>query len=184
MAQWIAIEVDKWYRMLHPRPAVLIGSCSDNRCSVMAASWITPVSKSPPMLAVAIAEDRYTYGLIRESGQFSVMILPWSKVRELHFLGSVSAYDDPQKLEKSGLSWVEGKRLRVPVCLEAIAVAECLVENDVPSGDHRTVIGRVVELYAKPGVSLGDPRSYEVPLHVGGSLYTKPEANVIRIELE
>ncbi len=149
----------------------------------MAASWIMPVSRSPPMLAVAIAEDRYTYSLIRESGQFSVMILPWSKVKELHFLGTVSAYEDPQKLEKSGLSWVEGKRLRVPVCLEALAVAECIVENDVPSGDHRTIIGRIVEMYAKPGIELGNPSTYEVPLHVGGSLYTKPEATTIRVEL-
>ncbi len=183
MSRWMPVDIAAWYRMLHPRPVFIVGSCSDRRCSAMAASWVTPVSRSPPMLAVAIAEERYTYSLIRESGQFSVIALPWEKLREAHFLGTVSAYDDPQKLEKSGLSWVEGRRLRVPVCLEALAVAECIVENDVPAGDHRLVLGRVVEIYAKPGLRLGDPVVYDDPLRAGGSLYARVEKSVVRVEL-
>jgi len=183
MSQWIPIDISTWHYMMHPRPVFVVGSCSDNRCSAMAASWATPVSRSPPMLAVAIAEERYTYSLIRESSQFSVLVLPWEKLRALHLLGVVSTYEDPQKLEKSGLSWVEGRRLRVPVCLEALAVAECIVENDIPAGDHRLILGRVVEAYAKPGVRLGDPTVYDVPLHVGGSLYARVERGVTRVEI-
>jgi len=167
--------------LLHPRPAVLVGSCSKGQCSALVAAWVTPVSRNPPYLAVAIAPTRYTYSLIRESRKFSVITLPWSKLRNLHYLGTVSGRDVKDKLSKSGLKWFVSD-FGVPVCEEALAYAECILSKDIACGDHQLVVGEVIKLLVKEGIELGNPPSYDVPMHVRGPKYVRLGNEVITIE--
>ena len=171
---WKNVGLDKWYRLLHPRPVVIIVSGKDmDDYSCMAASWIMPVSRRPPIVAVAIARSRYTYEKIVESREFNICILGVDLVDKVDYLGTVSGRDVKDKIKASGLNKIKARRTSPPVIAESIAVIECKLRNTIESGDHDIVLGEVVEAYIKEGYIIGDVEKYPIPLHVGGDVYAK-----------
>ena len=73
---WRRISSREWPYILHPRPVAIVASRFKNKLSAMAASWVMPVSREPPIVAAAIAKTRFTYELIVKSKEFSLNILP------------------------------------------------------------------------------------------------------------
>ncbi|MEM4761634.1 MAG: flavin reductase, partial [Thermofilum sp.] len=66
------IRVSKFYLLLHPRPAYVIGSGRVGEVvNFMAASWVTPVAEEPPLVGVAIGVESYTHELIEKYGEFT-----------------------------------------------------------------------------------------------------------------
>ncbi len=172
---WVSVSLDKWYRILHPRPvAVVVAGRDLEDYSCMAASWITPVSRKPPILAVAIARSRYTYEKIVESREFNVCILGIEHVDKIDYLGTVSGREVKDKIMASGLTKAKARKTKPPIIAESLAVAECRLREIVSAGDHDLVIGEVVEVYSKANVRIGSIEEYTIPLHVGGDVYAKP----------
>ncbi len=164
----------RWYYILYPMRAYVVTASHGSRVGAMTAAWLTPTSLDPPMLAVAISPRRYTYTLIKGSREFAVNVFEYRYMREVYYLGSVSGWEEPDKIEKSGLHLKPGRRTSAPVFEEASAVAECSVENIVSAGDHDLVLGRVVDYYYKPPLGEGRPdiSRFKALIHVGGSHFT------------
>ncbi|MGB9759432.1 MAG: flavin reductase family protein [Thermoproteota archaeon] len=166
------INLNEWVYILHPRPAVAIVSGSWNDYSAMTASWTMPVSRKPPIVAVAVSKKRYTYEKIVESREFAVCVLGLEKLRELHKLGSISGRDVKDKIVSCGLSKIKGRKIKCPIIEESIAVTECKLSNIVESGDHDIILGEILEAYLLKDVEL-DTEKYNIPLHVFRSKYCK-----------
>ena len=170
-------KFNPWYYMLHPRIVAVIASSFNSRTSAMPASWITPVSVTPPLLAVAVSKKRFTYGLIISSHEFSVNIVPKRYIKQIHFLGTVSGRDYKDKIKVSGLTSGKAKKISSPIILESIAIAECKLLKKIETGDHDTLIGEVVDYYSRL-----EYKSYlkDVLLHLGKNEYTTP-SNIISV---
>ena len=61
--------------LLSPTPVVLV-SCAEkdrpeNR-NMLTVAWAGTVNSEPPMVSVGIRKERYSHGLIRNSGEFVV----------------------------------------------------------------------------------------------------------------
>lgn len=169
-----------WVYLLHPRPAYAICSYSDDIYDCLAASWVTPVSREPPILMASLAPKRETYKILRSSGRATVNILPWEKLEVLHYLGTTSLATNPSKMSypkvravvRDGYVWLE----------DALAVLFCRLRTSVEMGDHDAVFLDVV------GVDFGEcfsprPRasSCRYVLHVGGNEYTTNLSEVVRL---
>ena len=66
--------------MLYPVPAVLV-SCQgkDTKPNLITIAWAGTVCSSPPMVSICVRPERYSYGMIRETGEF-VINLPTEKI--------------------------------------------------------------------------------------------------------
>lgn len=166
------INLNEWVYILHPRPAVVIVSGSWDNYSAMVASWTMPVSRKPPVVAIAISKKRYTYEKIVESREFAICVLGFEKLRELHKLGSISGREVKDKIVSCELSKTKGRKVKCPIIDESIAVAECKLSNIIESGDHDIILGEVLDVYLLKEVELGT-NSYNIPLHVSRSKYCK-----------
>lgn len=169
------------YYLLHPRPVVLISSTYNDETDFMAASWITPISAEPPIIAVSISPRRYTYKLIIKSREFAVTVLPVKYVNEIHTLGTISLRNMKNKLNLIKLKLKKCKKVRTYTFEEAVAFMECKVTNVISSGDHDLILGHVINAEIRENISPGDPASYEIPLHVGKNVYTSPSTKTIVI---
>jgi len=170
------IRIPKYtaYHLLHPRPAVIVVSLDSNgKPNGMTAAWTTPVSMNPPLITVSIAPRRYTYKLIKETGDFTVNVLDANLVAEAHLFGTCSGRR-VDKFAESKLTAEKSLKVKSPHIKEALAVLECNLYREIELGDHILVVGEVLEAYVKPGImkrGIYDPKIAKVLMHLGGVGY-------------
>ncbi len=163
-------SVEKFYLLLHPRPAYIIGSGRwGERVNFMAASWVTPVAEEPPLVGVAVDVESYTHELISAYGEFTVNVLPLDRVEYIYYAGSRSG----READKAGaLGAVRGEAVGAPVVRGAIGVLECRVAGSYEAEDVTFFVGRV--LAARADEELFDERrgwrlgKVDLPLHNWG----------------
>lgn len=179
---FLECDVSTWNYILHPRPVAIVISGSWDEYSAMAASWVMPVSRRPPIVAIAIARSRYTYELILKYREFSLCILDSKHAVQVHKLGTVSGRNIKDKISYVGLTKAKSSKIRAPIVRESLAVAECILRDSVEAGDHDIVIGNVISTYIRRGLEIQNPKSYKPLLHVGGNRYTYPSDELIEVK--
>jgi len=180
------IPVNRANRLINHGPVVLITSAYKDQANVMTVAWHMPVSSRPPLVAIAVAESRFTDELIRRSEEFVINIPPRSLLKAVDLCGSVSGRD-ADKFKLAGLSRASAAKVRAPLIDECISHLECGVVNVFRVGDHDIFVGEVLaasaeeELFDDTWKGLpeqgGDPEvlkeaSAALPFHhLGGSWY-------------
>ena len=129
---------------LHPLQCVFVVSVDEKgKPNGMTASWFFQTSFEPPMVAVAIGKDRFTYSLIKDSKEF-VIAIPNKKLIKTALIFGHTSGKDTDKFEKSGVKTAKAKCIRSPLIAEATLNYECKVVNMIDTGDHSIFIGEVV----------------------------------------
>ncbi len=105
----------------------------------MTAAWVSQVSFRPRLLAVAIAPQRYTYELIKQSGTFCINVLGEGDVDLARHFGFKSGRDEDKFAGVPYLNALKGS----PVLKAAIAYFECDLVSTCEAGDHVIFIGEV-----------------------------------------
>lgn len=140
------IEVKKFYLLLHPRPAYVVGSGKwGERVNFMAASWVSPVGEEPPSVMVALGTETLTLELIEKYGDFSVNVVPVSSLDKLYYVGSRSGREEDKS---SVFEAIRGERIGAPVIKEAIGVLECKLVRELELGDVKLILGEVMSARA------------------------------------
>ena len=175
------IPCEKAYRLLHPRLVSLIVVSGMGRTNVMPVAWTMPVSVEPPLLAIAVSPKRFTYELLRKSGDFTLNVVPVSMVTTVSFLGKVSGRD-VDKISRGRLTLSPSRIVKSPRLSDPLAWLECKIEEEFPTGDHQLIIGRIVAAAAREGMfkERYDPVRAKVLLHLGGNDYATLAGKVVR----
>ncbi len=164
--------------MLHPRPVVLVGAGDLNgEYSFAPASWVTPVSDEPPVVAVALSEESYTRELLLERGEFTLCVLSVDQVDEILYLGSVSGRE-VDKLSVVGWRAVRAREVDAPALDNALGVLECRVRQTLQVDEMTLVLADVVGAGAVEGAFSDrygwDLRRVKIPLHAAGRTFVEP----------
>lgn len=130
--------------LLHPLPGVFVTSIGKNKnINVMSASWIIPVSINPPLTALSIRPERYTYALIKETENFAINIPDYSLKDAIFICGRYSGRTT-DKFKKANLTPIPPHKIEAPLIKECIAHIECSLEKIIEiQADHHIVLGRV-----------------------------------------
>ncbi len=106
-------------------------------------AWAMFTSIEPPMVAISIGLERYSYEAIEHSGEF-VFVLPSESMGEaVRFFGSTSGRDI-DKLKESGVATQPATQIDNVLLSGAVANFECVVKSRVRSGDHMLYAGLIV----------------------------------------
>lgn len=145
-------RVDTRYvnRILNHGPTVLVTSSYRGRTSIITLAWTMPVSLVPPMLAIAVAPERYTHGLIAGSREFVVNVPSSRMLDAVWYCGTVSGRDE-DKFRCGGLTPAPARVVGAPCIAECFAHIECRVVKAPRAGDHTIFVGEVVAASAQPG---------------------------------
>lgn len=95
--------LDKAYRLLNHGPTVLVSSAHGGQHNVMAAAWSMPLDFMPPKVTVVIDKATHTRALVEGSGSFALNIPAQGLARATVGVGSESAANTPDKLQRHGL---------------------------------------------------------------------------------
>jgi flavin reductase (DIM6/NTAB) family NADH-FMN oxidoreductase RutF len=109
----------------------LVSSGKDGKPNAMAlGDALLGVMWREPFLTVAVRRSRYTYGLITETGEFSVCLPAKGMEDALKVCGTKSGRD-MDKFKELGLTAVKGYEIRVPHILECPVHYECKVDYKI-----------------------------------------------------
>ncbi len=100
-------------------------------------------SGDPPMFAISVAPERYTFGAIRSSGQFVLSYPSLGMARDALFHGTHSGRD-MDKLAECKTRIEPAEKIDSVLLSDAIANLECELAGELESGDHVIFLGRVV----------------------------------------
>ncbi len=170
---------DRWYYILHPRPAyVIVARGPQGKVNFMAASWVMPLSEEPPRIVAAFDKEAYTTELALASGAFTVNVLPIEERDFIYTAGTTSG----REVDKTALlgarfedTSVGAPRLAQPRPLGYIAARIHQALEDAAE-DVYLVIADVVEAKADP--ELFNPRygwelkKTRIAMHAAGRAFT------------
>jgi len=147
------VPLDRAYRLLNHGPTVLVSAAFEGQANVMAAAWSCPLDFNPPKVTVVIDKATRTRALVESSG-FFVLNVPCKAVAALTLaVGTHSATDMPDKLERLGV------QLFIPTEGDPPMVQGCvgwLVCRVIPEPHNQATydlfIGEVTAAYADPRV--------------------------------
>ncbi len=173
-------NVGEFYRLLHPRPVIIItSSCDSGKVNAMACSWFTPVSEEPPTVLVVVDETSYTAECVESSGGFAINVLPSEFLGKIWIAGSRSGRD-VDKISAMEVNLIRCARINSYAISESLAVVEAVRIGTYGVGGSKIFIGEVVAAYVKEGVTgrYGwDLNKVSIPLHGWGRQFYVVDKN-------
>ena len=129
---------------LAPIPAALV-TCQDKggRPNIITIAWTGVVCSDPPMVSISLRPSRYSYGIIKESGEFVVNLPTVDIIRKADHCGITSGKDS-DKFADTGLTPVSAEKVTPPLIEECSVSLECRLTEIVPLGVHDMFLGEIV----------------------------------------
>ena len=129
--------------LLAPVPPALVSCGTVENPNVLTIAWTGIINTKPPMTYISVRPSRYSYNIIKQSGEFVINLTTSSMCREVDFCG-VRSGKDINKLEKCGFHAVPSVKLSAPVIEECPVSLECRVTDIKPLGTHDMFIAEIV----------------------------------------
>lgn len=137
-------EVWRPGNMLYPIPAVMV-SCQreGEKPNIITVAWAGNICSSPAMLSISVRKERYSYDIIRETGEFVVNLTNKKLTRATDWCG-VRSGKDYDKFKEMKLTPQKSVNVAAPGIEESPVNIECKVKQVVELGSHDLFIAEVV----------------------------------------
>ncbi len=130
--------------MLFPVPAVMLSCGRENeKPNIITLAWAGNVCSDPPMVSVSVRRSRYSYDIIKETGEFVLNVTTEQLARKADLCG-VKSGRDIDKFAETGLTPQPSRKIKAPGIAESPINIECRVEQIIPLGTHDLFLAKVV----------------------------------------
>ncbi len=130
--------------MLYPVPAVMI-SCQrpGERPNIITVAWAGTICSDPPMVSISVRPERYSYDIIKETGEFVINLTTEALVKATDFCG-VKSGRDVDKFAELKLTAIPMDKVSAPGIGESPVNIECRVTEIKELGSHHMFLAEVV----------------------------------------
>lgn len=138
-------KIEKVVYVTQPSPVILVSTISkDNIENVAPFGMFMNCSTKPySMVAVAISPKTDTYKNIKETKQF-VIGIPQENMLEKLYKAGEKVDRNISEFEFTNLTPYNSKELECKRIEECIVNIDCIFENEIETGNHNIIVGKVV----------------------------------------
>ena len=144
----MAKQVWKPGNMLYPLPAVMVsvtdGKGQDN---IITVAWAGTVCTNPPMVSISVRPSRYSYEMMKETGEFVINLTTEELAFATDFCG-VRSGRDVDKFQEMHLTKEKAQFVKAPMIGEAPVCIECKVREIKELGSHHMFLADVLAVHA------------------------------------
>lgn len=134
--------------MLYPLPLVMVSAADkEGRDDIITVAWAGTVCTNPPMVSISIRPERYSYHMIRETGEFVINLTTEELAFATDYCG-VKSGRDVDKFKETGLTREKAEKVKAPMIAEAPVSIECKVKEIRELGSHHMFIAQVAAVHA------------------------------------
>ena len=131
--------------MLYPVPAVMV-SCGreGEKPNIVTVAWTGTICSDPVMVSISVRPERYSYDIIKETGEFVINLTTKEITRATDWCG-VKSGRDVDKFKEMKLTAAKANHLQyAPIIAESPVNLECKVTEIKELGSHHMFIAEVV----------------------------------------
>lgn len=130
--------------MLYPLPAVMV-SCKrpGEKPNIITVAWTGTVCSSPAMVSISVRPERYSYDIIKETGEFVINLTTEKLARATDYCG-VRSGRDVDKFAEMNLTAGRSVHVDAPYIEECPVNIECRVQQILELGSHHMFIAEVL----------------------------------------
>lgn len=131
--------------LLCPVPAVMVSCAAEGgKPNIITIAWTGTVCSQPPMLSISVRKERFSHGILTQSGEFVVNLVGERQLRAADFCG-VKSGRDTDKFAACGLTPVSVPEMKAaPAIAECPLYLACKTEHMLELGSHDLFIARIV----------------------------------------
>lgn len=127
--------------LVYPMPIFLVGSYDETgKANIMAAAWSGICCSEPPMLAVSVRKNRWTYDAVVRREAFTISVPSGEQAAQADFAGIASGRKT-DKFKELGLTAVKSDLVDAPYVDECPVVLELTLHSATDLGSHVQFIG-------------------------------------------
>ncbi|MEJ8741957.1 flavin reductase family protein [Mediterraneibacter sp. HCN-7094] len=135
--------------MLYPLPAVMVSvGNKQGETNIITVAWTGTICTNPAMVYISVRPERYSYQMIKESGEFVINLTTEKLVKATDYCG-VKSGRDVDKWKEMNLHQVKAEILEYsPLILESPVNIECKVVEIKELGSHHMFLANVTAVHA------------------------------------
>ncbi len=133
--------------ILSPLPAAIVTCGSLEKPNALTIGWTGILCSTPPKTYISVRPERYSYDLIKNSGEFCINLTTAELARAADYLGVRSGRNE-DKLARLGLSVSPAQKISAPMLDSSPLSIECRVERVLPLGSHDMFIADIIAVNA------------------------------------
>ena len=126
-----------------PVPAVMVSCGTGDRINIITVGWTGIINTKPPKTYVSIRPTRYSYSLIKESGEFVINLTPAALVKKADQCGMHTGAK-VNKFKQYGLTPEKASAVSCPLIAECPVSLECKVTDIITLGTHDMFIADII----------------------------------------
>ena len=140
----MAKQIWKPGNMLYPLPAVMVSTADKSgKSNIITVAWTGTVCTNPAMLYISVRPERYSYDLLKDSGEF-VVNLTTEKLKKATDWCGVRSGRDVDKWKEMHLTAGRASKLDyAPIIEECPVNIECKVTEIKELGSHHMFLAKV-----------------------------------------
>ena len=130
--------------MVYPLPAVMVSTADrKGNDNIITVAWTGTVCTNPAMLYISVRPERYSYHMLRESGEFVVNLTTEKLAKATDWCG-VRSGRDFDKWKEMHLTRGKAEKLTyAPIIQESPVNIECKVTEVQELGSHHMFLAKV-----------------------------------------
>ena len=143
----MAKKVWKPGTFVYPIPAALVTSGNMEKANILTVAWTGIINTNPAIVYISVRPERYSYKLIKESGEFVINLTNKELTFATDWCG-VRSGEKYDKFKEMNLTKEKANFVKVPLIKESPVSIECKVIEEKNYGSHTTFIAEVLSIDA------------------------------------
>ena len=132
---------------IYPLPVVMV-SCGDmEKSNIITVAWTGILNTNPAMVYISIRPIRYSYNLIKESGEFVINLTNKQLAYATDWCG-VRSGEKFDKFKEMKLHKEKAQFVKAPLIKESPVSIECKVKDIIKLGSHDMFVAEVLSIDA------------------------------------
>ena len=129
--------------LIAPLPPVMVSCGNMERSNIITVAWTGIINTIPPKTYISVRPSRYSYNIIKESGEFVLNLTPSKLIKSADYCGIYTGAK-VEKFAKCNLTKEEANEVACPLIGESPLSLECKVSEIISLGTHDMFLADIV----------------------------------------
>ena len=132
---------------LYPLPVVMVSCGNMEKSNIITVAWTGIMNTDPAMVYISVRPTRYSYNIIKESGEFVINLTTENLAYATDWCG-VKTGAQVDKFKEMNLTKEPAKFVKCPMIKESPVSVECKVKEIKELGTHHMFVAEVLGINA------------------------------------